>query len=32
VEILAPDLSGGSRLTVDDLAIKARSGTSITGQ
>jgi hypothetical protein len=30
-EVLAPDLSGGSRLVVDDLAIKARSGTSITG-
>jgi hypothetical protein len=30
VEILAPDLSGGSRLMVDDLAIEARAGRSIT--
>jgi hypothetical protein len=30
VEILAPDLSGGARLLVDDLGIKGKAGTSIT--
>jgi hypothetical protein len=31
VEVLAPDLSGRKRLMVDDLAIRTRTGRSITG-